>query len=233
MITQLKKPIAAQTVTAGREAVNDTVRGVIADIRERGDVAVREYSEKFDNWSPDNFRLDAGRRSTSSSRRCPQQVIDDIVTVQANVRRFATRQRESITDFEIETMPGVHLGQKNIPISAAGAYIPGGRYPLTASAHMTIVTAKVAGVERVAACTPPIRGVIPAATIAAMSLAGADEIYVLGGVQAVVSLALGTETHRAGRSDRRPRQRLRGGGQDGSCSAKSASTCSPVPPRSW
>ena len=193
MITQLKKAVAAQTVTAGREAVADTVRGVVADIRERGDVAVREYSEKFDKWSPEQFRLSPEQIDTLIGS-LPTQVIDDIVTVQANVRRFATRQRESLTDFEIETMPGVFLGQKNIPISAAGAYIPGGRYPLTASAHMTIVTAKVAGVERVAACTPPIRGVIPAATVAAMSLAGADEIYVLGGVQAVVSLALGTES---------------------------------------
>ncbi len=193
MITQLKKAVPAQTVTAGREAVADTVRGVIADIRQRGDVAVREYSAKFDNWSPENFRLDEDQIKALIGS-LPTQVIDDIVTVQENVRRFATLQRESLKDFEVETMPGVHLGQKNIPISAAGAYIPGGRYPLTASAHMTIVTAKVAGVERVAACTPPIRGVIPAATVAAMSLAGADEIYVLGGVQAVVSLALGTET---------------------------------------
>jgi sulfopropanediol 3-dehydrogenase len=193
MIIYLKKPIAAQTVTAGREAVADTVRGVVADIRERGDTAVRDYSEKFDKWSPESFRLDQDQ-IVSLIGSLPKQVIDDIITVQANVRRFATRQRESLTDFEIETMPGVILGQKNIPINAAGAYIPGGRYPLTASAHMTIVTAKVAGVQRVAACTPPIRGVIPAATIAAMSMAGADEIYVLGGVQAVVALALGTQS---------------------------------------
>jgi len=193
VITYLKKPVAAQIVTAGREAVADTVRGVVADIRERGDAAVREYSEKFDQWSPENFRLDRGQIEELMGS-LPRQVIDDIITVQGNVRRFAEAQRESLTDFEVETMPGVHLGQRNIPINASGAYIPGGRYPLTASAHMTIVTAKVAGVQRVAACTPPIHGVIPAATIAAMSLAGADEIYVLGGVQAVVSLALGTET---------------------------------------
>ena len=193
MITALKQAVAAPTATAGREAVAATVSGVIADIRERGDAAVRDYSEKFDKWSPDDFRL-APEQIEQLMGGLPRQTIEDILTVQANVRRFATRQRESLTDFEIETMPGVHLGQKNIPINAAGAYIPGGRYPLTASAHMTIVTAKVAGVERVAACTPPIRGVIPAATVAAMSLAGADEIYVLGGVQAVVSLALGTET---------------------------------------
>jgi len=193
VITHLKKPVAAQIVTAGREAVADTVRGVVADIRERGDAAVREYSEKFDQWSPEKFRLDRGQVEELMGS-LPRQVIDDIITVQGNVRRFAEAQRESLTDFEVETMPGVHLGQRNIPINASGAYIPGGRYPLTASAHMTIVTAKVAGVQRVAACTPPIRGVIPAATVAAMSLAGADEIYVLGGVQAVVSLALGTET---------------------------------------
>ena len=116
------------------------------------------------------------------------------MTVQANVRRFAQAQRDSLVDFEVETAPGVHLGQKHLPVAAAGAYVPGGRYPLTASAHMTIVTAKVAGVPRVAACTPPIRGEIPAATVAAMHLAGADEIYLLGGVQAVAPLALGTET---------------------------------------
>jgi len=193
VITHIKKPIAATTVTAGREAVADTVRGVIADIRDRGDAAVRDYSEKFDTWSPESFRLDQGQIDALIGS-LPKQVVEDIITVQANVRRFATRQRESITDFEMETMPGVFLGQKNIPIGAAGAYVPGGRYPLTASAHMTIVTAKVAGVPRVTACTPPIRGVIPAATIAAMSFAGADEIYVLGGVQAVVCMALGTES---------------------------------------
>jgi sulfopropanediol 3-dehydrogenase len=114
--------------------------------------------------------------------------------VQGNVRQFAQRQRDSLTDFEVETMPGVFLGQQNLPVSAAGAYVPGGRYPLVASAHMTVVTAKVAGVGRVAACTPPIRGEIPAATIAAMHLAGADEIYLLGGVQAVAAMAVGTET---------------------------------------
>ncbi len=192
MINRIKKAVAAQTVSAGREAVAETVRGIVADIRVRGDIAVREYSEKFDQWSPESFRL-TDEQVAGFIAAVPEQTIADIVTVQAQVRRFATAQRESITDFEIETLPGVHLGQKNIPITAAGAYIPGGRYPLTASAHMTIVTAKVAGVERVAACTPPIRGVVPAATIAAMSMAGADEIYVLGGVQAVVSMAIGTD----------------------------------------
>jgi sulfopropanediol 3-dehydrogenase len=124
----------------------------------------------------------------------PQQVLEDIRTVQQNVRHFAQRQLDSMQEFEVETMPGVFLGQKHIPVSAVGAYIPGGRYPLVASAHMTVVTAKVAGVERVTACTPPIHGRVPATTIAAMSLAGADEIYLLGGVQAVAAMALGTET---------------------------------------
>jgi len=174
-------------------AVRDTVAGVIADVRARGDVAVREWSEKFDGWSPESFRLDAVRIDEIVSG-VPAQVIEDIRTVQANVRDFAQRQRDSIADFEVETMPGVFLGQKNLPVNAAGAYVPGGRYPLVASAHMTVVTAKVAGVERVAACTPPIRGEIPAATVAAMHLAGADEIYLLGGVQAVAALAVGTET---------------------------------------
>ena len=193
MINYLKKAVPAQTVSNIRADVADTVRGIIADIRERGDAAVREYSEKFDKWSPEHFRLTPDEIE-SYIAQVPKQALEDIKTVQTQVRHFAQKQRESLTDFEIETLPGVHLGQKNIPISAAGAYIPGGRYPLTASAHMTIVTAKVAGVPRVAACTPPIRGVVPAATIAAMSYAGADEIYVLGGVQAVVSMALGTDT---------------------------------------
>jgi sulfopropanediol 3-dehydrogenase len=124
----------------------------------------------------------------------PGQVIEDIEFVQEQVRGFAQHQRDSLTDFEVETLPGVLLGQKQVPVGASGAYVPGGRYPLTASAHMTIVTAKVAGVPRVAACTPPIRGEVPAATVAAMHLAGADEIYLLGGIQAIAALAIGTES---------------------------------------
>lgn len=173
--------------------VRRIVEDVIADIRARGDVAVREYSEKFDNWSPEQFRL-SDEQIAEVMARTPQQVIDDILFVQTQVRRMAERQLESLGEFELETFPGVILGQKNIPISAAGAYVPGGRFPLLASAHMTIVTAKVAGVERVAAATPPIDGGIPDATVAAMHLAGADEIYILGGVQAVTALAVGTET---------------------------------------
>lgn len=173
--------------------VRDTVLQVIADVRERGDAAVREYSEKFDNWSPENFRLDQ-EEIEKIVASVPEQVIEDIKAVQTRVRNFAQHQKDSLHDFEVETEPGVHLGQKNIPVSSSGAYVPGGRYPLTASAHMTVVTAKVAGVERVTACTPPIRGEIPAATVAAMYHAGADEIFLLGGTQAVAAMAIGTET---------------------------------------
>ena len=124
----------------------------------------------------------------------PDQVLQDIQTVQQRVRAFAEHQLNSLRDFEVETEPGVFLGQRNIPVSSVGTYVPGGRYPLVASAHMTVVTAKVAGVSKVMSCTPPIRGEIPAATIAAMHLAGADQIYLLGGAQAIAAMALGTET---------------------------------------
>lgn len=184
--------------TAQRGSTSDvraTVESVIADIRERGDAAVREYSEKFDRHSPESFLL-TEQQLDEIMERVPQQVIDDIVFVQEQVRTMARHQLASLGEFEIETLPGVLLGQKNVPVEAAGAYIPGGKYPLLASAHMTIITAKVAGVERVAACTPLIQGEVPDATVAAMRLAGADEIYLLGGIQAVAALAVGTETIR-------------------------------------
>ncbi len=193
MTHRILKDATGTAATADRRPVQEMVTSVIDDIRTRGDAAVREYSQKFDNWSPDSFRLDAHEIERIIAG-VPQQVIDDIIFVQAQVRRFAEAQLASLSEVEIETLPGVRLGHKHIPVAAAGAYVPGGRYPLTASAHMTIVTAKVAGVPRVAACTPPIRGEIPAATVAAMHLAGAGEIYLLGGVQAVSALALGTET---------------------------------------
>ena len=173
--------------------VSDAVRTIIREVRENGDEAVRELSVRFDGWSPPSFRLDeeAVERIMAG---VPDQVVRDIRTVQENVRFFAERQLASMQEFEVETMPGVFLGQRHLPVDSAGAYVPGGRYPLVASAHMTVLTAKVAGVPRVAACTPPIRGEIPAATITAMHLAGADEIYCLGGVQAVAAMAIGTET---------------------------------------
>jgi sulfopropanediol 3-dehydrogenase len=195
MRRELKTPgvQAEHDRTTTSPQVQEAVVKVIADVRERGDAAVREWSATFDKWSPDAFKLSPEEieRIVGSVDR---QVLDDIRTVQANVRRFAQHQRNSITDFEIESQPGVFLGQRTLPVSAVGAYVPGGRYPLLASAHMTIVTAKVAGVERVTACTPPIRGEIPTATVAAMHLAGADEIHLLGGVQAVAAMAIGTDT---------------------------------------
>ena len=193
MPVALKKPVSADLVRQDRSDVSDRVAAILADIRSGGDAAVRRYSEKFDDWSPESFLL-GPEQIEEIIGGLPAQVTDDIRFVQNQVRSFAQHQRDSLTDFEVETLPGVHLGQRHIPIGRVGAYVPGGRYPLTASAHMTIVTAKVAGVPSVAACTPPIRGEIPAATVAAMHLAGADEIYLLGGVQAVAALAVGTET---------------------------------------
>ena len=143
--------------------------------------------------SREAFRLDADEIA-ASLERVPAQVLDDIAFCQEQVRTFARAQRATMTDLEVETLPGIRLGHRHIPVASVGAYVPGGRYPMVASAHMSIVTAKVAGVERVAACTPPLDGRVPDATVAAMHLAGADEIYVLGGVQALAALALGTET---------------------------------------
>ena len=193
MVKYLKEAVSTAKASGNLASVSETVARVIADVRERGDAAVREYSEKFDHWSPDSFRLGPEEIEEIVSR-VPDQAIADIKTVQARVRRFAQYQLESLKDFEVETEPGVFLGQKNIPVRSSGAYVPGGRYPLVASAHMTIVTAKVAGVERVTACTPPIHSEVPAATVAAMYLAGADEIFLLGGTQAIAAMALGTES---------------------------------------
>jgi sulfopropanediol 3-dehydrogenase len=173
--------------------VVDTVATVLDDIRADGDTAVRRYSEQFDQWSPPSYRLDDAAIATIV-KGLPGTVIDDLIFVQRQVRNFAQAQRDSMLDVEVETLPGVRLGHRHIPVSASGAYVPGGRYPLTASAHMTVVTAKVAGVERVAATTPPNQGDTPPVSVAAMHLAGADEIYVLGGVQAIGALALGTES---------------------------------------
>jgi sulfopropanediol 3-dehydrogenase len=193
MNTILKASQPASADEARHQVVRETITDVIADVRERGDAAVREYSERFDGWSPDSFLLD-GEQIEKIVASVPEQAIEDIKAVQERVRRFAQHQRDSLTDFEVETEPGVLLGQRNIPVAAAGAYVPGGRYPLVASAHMTVVTAKVAGVDRVTACTPPIRGKIPAATVAALHLAGADQVYLLGGTQAVAAMAIGTES---------------------------------------
>ena len=193
MPTHLKTARTKSFADSAQDEVRTRVEAILGDIRSRGDAAVREYSEAFDRWTPEAFRLSPAQVEEIIAT-LPQQVVDDIVFVQSQVRHFAEVQRASMTDVEVETLPGVYLGHRHVPVQAAGAYIPGGKYPLTASAHMTIVTAKVAGVPRVVACTPPIRGEIPPATVAAMSLAGADEIWILGGVQAVAAMALGTET---------------------------------------
>lgn len=191
--TVLKARTQTEVQRSADPTVQQAVADVIADVRARGDEAVREYSLKFDDYGPDSFLLTA-EQIEEVMARVPQQVIDDIRFVQDQVRRMAEAQLASLGEFEIETLPGVKLGQKNVPIDAVGAYVPGGKYPLLASAHMTILTAKVAGVRRVAACTPLIQGEMPDATIVAMHLAGADEIYLLGGIQAIAAMAVGTET---------------------------------------
>lgn len=173
--------------------VKHTVENMLQDISERGDEAVRELSSTLDKWSPENFRLSAEQIKAIVSS-IPQQTIDDIKFAQTQIKNFAQLQKQSLKDIEVETLPGVFLGHKNIPVNSVGCYVPGGRYPMVASAHMSVLTAKVAGVQRVIACTPPIKGEIPAATVAAMSMAGANEIYILGGVQAIAMMALGTQT---------------------------------------
>src|SRR5437588_1093447 len=172
-----------------------TVEAIIADVRARGDAAVRELSARFDKWSPPSFRLSENEVRALVAKVAPT-AIDDIKFAQAQIRNFAQIQRDALKDVEVETLPGVVLGHRHIPVGSVGCYVPGGRYPMVASAHMSVVTAKVAGVGHIAACTPPNQGGPHPETIAAMHLAGADEIYVLGGVQAVAAMALGTETFR-------------------------------------
>src|SRR6201995_2536921 len=193
MARHLKRGRDAKEVAANDVKVRATVEGILSDVETRGDAALRELSEKFDKWSPENFRLSAADIEAAMAKVAPQD-IEDIRFAQTQVRNFATKQRECIKDLEGETLPGVILGHKNIPVNAVGCYVPGGKYPMVASAHMSIVTAKVAGVERVIACAPPFKGGPHPAIVAAMHLGGADEIYVLGGVQAVAAMALGTET---------------------------------------
>jgi sulfopropanediol 3-dehydrogenase len=193
MIQQIKKGI---TYAESKEAdlkVRALVENMLEKVTQEGDAAVREFSANLDRWSPASFRLSASEIKEIIAG-LPQQVIDDITFAQTQIRNFAQIQRESIKDVEVETLPGVFLGHKNIPVNSVGCYVPGGRYPMVASAHMSVLTAKVAGVKRVIACTPPINGQIPAATVAAMYMAGADEIYLLGGVQAIAMMAIGTET---------------------------------------
>ncbi|WP_050183232.1 histidinol dehydrogenase [Domibacillus robiginosus] len=193
MAIYLKQGKAQEEIAQNDAQISETVSQTIKKIEQEGDAAVRELSNKFDKWNPEQFRLtDEQIEEIVSS--VPEQTIEDIKFAQSNVKRFAEEQRKSMVDIEVETLPGVILGHKNIPVNSVGCYIPGGRYPMVASAHMSVLTAKVAGVKRVIACTPPIGGEIPAATVAAMHMAGADEIYILGGIQAMAAMAVGTET---------------------------------------
>src|SRR6201989_450373 len=187
----LKRGMDASVIKAADAKVRETVEGILAEVEARKDAAVRELSQKFDNWSPASFKL-----TPSEVERAIAQVrkrdLDDIKFAQAQVRNFAQKQKETLRDLEVETLPGVVLGHRHIPVNSIGCYVPGGRYPMVASAHMSIVTARVAGVKRIIACAPPFRGGPHPAIVAAMHFGGADEIYVLGGVQAVAMMALGT-----------------------------------------
>lgn len=193
MAIHLKERLGEDESRAADLEVRRAVEGILARIEDGGDGAVRELSERFDSWSPESFRLsDAEVRELVAS--VPAGTIADIEFAQEQVRNFAHAQRDALADVEVETLPGVTLGHRNIPVNSVGCYVPGGRYPMVASAHMSVVTAKVAGVPRVVACTPPTGGRPHPETVAAMHLGGADEILLLGGVQAIGAMALGTET---------------------------------------
>lgn len=191
MIKHIKRAKEAQARADIGEQVRSTVQAIIADIAARGDEAVRAYSERFDKWSPVSFRLSASEIAACVASLTDEE-LNDIRFAQAQIRGFAQAQRESMRDVEVETLPGIVLGHKHIPVESVGCYVPGGKYPLVASAHMGVLTAKVAGVPRVIACAPPYEGQPSAPVVAAMHLAGADEIYCMGGVQAVAAMALGT-----------------------------------------
>ncbi|MCZ8130846.1 MAG: histidinol dehydrogenase [Steroidobacteraceae bacterium] len=193
MIRYLKTGMSAEQAASDDAKVRGIVESMLAEIGARGDAAVREYSAKLDQWAPASFRL-TREQIEACYRELTPQAIEDIRFAQQQVRNFAQIQRDSMRDVEVETLPGVILGHRNIPVNSVGCYVPGGKYPLVASAHMSVVTAKVAGVPRVIACAPPFQGRPAPAIVVAMDLAGADEIYVLGGVQAVGAMALGTES---------------------------------------
>lgn len=191
MIKRLKEGVSADTAAEFAEQVKNTVEGILADIEQRGDEAVKELSSKFDSWAPEQFCLTDDEIQAAMSR-LPEETINDIKFAQTQIRRFAEIQKAALVDVEEETHPGVFLGHKNIPVNSVGCYVPGGKYPMVASAHMSVLTAKVAGVKRVIACAPPYEGVPNDAIVTAMHLAGADEIYCLGGVQAIGAMGIGT-----------------------------------------
>lgn len=192
-VTWLKrgKPEAERAADDAR--VRGTVEGVLADISARGDAAVRDLSVKFDGYGPPSFRLTASEIEAAVQKVAPRD-IEDIRFAQTQIRRFAEVQRASMTDVEVETLPGVILGHRNIPVQSVGCYVPGGKFPMVASAHMSVLTAAVAGVPRIIASAPPVNGAPHPAIVAAMHMGGAHEIYVLGGMQAVGAMAIGTET---------------------------------------
>jgi sulfopropanediol 3-dehydrogenase len=193
MARYLKRGMDASAIKAADAKVRVTVESILADVEKRRDAAVRELSQKFDNWSPASFKLSEPEIERAISQ-VSKRDLDDIKFAQTQVRNFARAQKDTLRDLEVETLPGVVLGHKHIPVDSIGCYVPGGRYPMVASARMSIVTARVAGVRRIAACAPPYRGGPHPAIVAAMHFGGADDIYVLGGVQAVAAMALGTET---------------------------------------
>jgi len=193
MIRYLKEGKEPETIAEEDDRVRHTVEEILNQVSKRGDDAVREYSEKFDKWTPAQFEL-----SKNEIQNCLDQIgdqaIGDIKFAQTQIRNFAQIQKDALQDVERETLPGVVLGHKNIPVNSVGCYVPGGKYPLLASAHMSVVTAKVAGVKRIISCAPPFKGKPAPAIVAAQALGGADAIYVLGGVQGVAAMALGTES---------------------------------------
>jgi sulfopropanediol 3-dehydrogenase len=192
MIRYLKTGQTAQVTAEKQAEVRKTVEGILEEIGRRGESAVREYSQRFDKWSPESFRLSA-QQIQACVDEVPDAVKRDIEFAQTQIRNFALAQRAALKDVEVQTLPGVVLGHKNLPVNSVGCYIPGGRYPMVASAHMSVVTAKAAGVKRVISTAPPFGGKPHPAIVTAMHMGGADEIYAFGGVQAVAAMGLGTE----------------------------------------
>ena len=196
MAKWLKNAISKEARYKNQKQISDTVEKLLIDVEKHGDDAVRELSKKFDNWTPKEFKLSKVEIKACVDR-LDKQIIDDILFAQEQIRNFAQIQRDSILDVEEETIPGVILGHKNIPINRVGSYVPGGKFPMVASAHMSVVTAKVAGVDEIITCAPPYNGKPSDAIVAAQYFGGAKEIFVLGGVQAVAAMALGTESIKA------------------------------------
>ena len=193
MAKWLKQAISKQDKDEAQQQVRETVEKLLADIENRGDRAVRELSKRFDNWEPEEFKL-SEEQIQDCINRLDTRTLDDIRFAQDQIRNFAQLQRDSMKDVEEETLPGVILGHRHIPMNRVGSYVPGGKFPMVASAHMSVVTAKVAGVKEIITCAPPYQGKPADAIVAAQSMGGADAIYVIGGVQAVAAMALGTES---------------------------------------